>query len=236
MYYLHPDHLGRPEVATNSAKAVVWRASNFAFDRKVTLDSLGGLNVGLPGQYYDQETNLWHNVNRYYDARLGRYTQSDPIGLGGGLNTYAYVGGNPVMWVDPEELQFFPYSRNLNTRSTSGQRLPDGVAMRLNVYWGGATAGAAVGIAGPYVIAGGVSLTPEALAAAVSATKKSADVCKTKEFQEGVLRACLALGVCSKDKPDQWVNDLERLQRMVEGSVREAQQRGTIIFPRPPSP
>ena len=153
-----------------------------------------------------------------------------------GRTVYAYVGGNPVMWVDPEGLQFFPYSRNLNTRSTSGQRLPDGVAMRLNVYWGGATAGAAVGIAGPYVIAGGVSLTPEALAAAVSAAKKSADVCKTKEFQEGVLRACLAVGVCSKDKPDQWVSDLERLQRMVEGSVREAQQRGTIIFPRPPGP
>lgn len=54
----------------------------------------------FPGQWADTETGLFYNGFRDYDPRTGRYVQSDPIGLGGGWNTYGYVGGRPVSKID----------------------------------------------------------------------------------------------------------------------------------------
>jgi len=106
MYYVHNDHLGTPKRMTDQSGQIVWNSSQTPFGTTSVNEDVDGdgidvtLNVRFPGQYYDSETGLHYNYYRDYDPSTGRYLQSDPIGLAGGLNTYGYVGGNPVNRID----------------------------------------------------------------------------------------------------------------------------------------
>jgi len=100
-YYFHNDHLGTPQALTDKDQNVVWKANYTPFgEANITKEDVE-MNLRLPGQYFDQETGLHYNYFRDYDPSTGRYVQSDPIGLNGGINTYGYVAGNPLNSIDP---------------------------------------------------------------------------------------------------------------------------------------
>ncbi|MBI5717881.1 MAG: RHS repeat-associated core domain-containing protein [Burkholderiales bacterium] len=100
-YHVHTDHLDAPQVVTDVNNAVRWAwLPDGVFGTSAPYEDPYGLgtftlNLRFPGQYFDGESGLHYNYFRDYDATLGRYTQSDPIGLAGGINTYSYVGGTP---------------------------------------------------------------------------------------------------------------------------------------------
>ena len=121
LYYIHSDHLATPRKITRSIdNRVVWTWESEAFGASQPNQNPSGLgefvfNLRFPGQYYDPETGLFYNLNRDYDPENGRYIESDPIGLAGGINTYAYVNGNPINRTDPLGLSDLIYNNNTKT-------------------------------------------------------------------------------------------------------------------------
>ena len=102
--YLHTDRLGTPQAATTASQQVVWADAYNPLGGTKPLVNLVPQNLRFPGQYADSETGYYHNGFRDYDPTIGRYLESDPIGLSGGLNTYAYAKDNPTTQIDPTGL------------------------------------------------------------------------------------------------------------------------------------
>jgi RHS repeat-associated protein len=110
VYYVHTDHLNTPRrVSRPSDNKLMWTWYSDAFGADLPNENpaSGGTfkyNLRFPGQLYDSHAGLNQNYFRDYDPAIGRYVQSDPIGLGAGVNTYAYVYGEPVNSTDPTGL------------------------------------------------------------------------------------------------------------------------------------
>lgn len=98
--FVFSDQVGVPCQVEDDHGAVLWKARVLPFGQTQVSSAAGlELNLRFPGHYLDVETGLHYNRHRYYDPQLGRYLQSDPWGIAGGPNTYAYRS-NPLLKVD----------------------------------------------------------------------------------------------------------------------------------------
>ncbi len=102
IYFVHSDHLGAPRLLTSESGEVVWSAKRTPFGKTEVTFAAVDFPIRLPGQYYDKETGLHYNQQRYYDPDTGQYLRPDPLGVAGGYHLYSYTNHNPTTYVDPE--------------------------------------------------------------------------------------------------------------------------------------
>ncbi|QWT19808.1 hypothetical protein KPL74_18935 [Bacillus sp. NP157] len=109
LFAVEPDHIGSPRIVVDTKRdAAVWawplEGEAFGSDGSDTDPDGDGvptnLDMRFPGQRYDALSGLHYNYYRDYDPGTGRYIQSDPTGLSGGVSTYAYVGSDPLSLSD----------------------------------------------------------------------------------------------------------------------------------------
>ncbi|WKB56196.1 RHS repeat-associated core domain-containing protein [Eleftheria terrae] len=154
------DQLGTPQELTDHEGKVAWAAQFKAWGQAKEMISEAARKAGIsnsirfPGQYFDEETGLHYNRNRYYDSHSGRFISKDPIGLLGGIHLYEYAP-NPVHWIDPlglsaasdlPKLRGYTVPRVKNTVSKAGftrasgnannetWRHPDGSEVRIHQH------------------------------------------------------------------------------------------------------
>ncbi|AZR23794.1 RHS repeat protein [Xanthomonas vasicola] len=110
LHYIEPDHLGSPRVVIDPTRDVpvwTWSLKGEAFGNTAPNQDPDGdgaalvLDMRFPGQRFDAASGLNQNYFRDYEATTGRYGQSDPLGLQGGISTHGYALGSPLSLTDP---------------------------------------------------------------------------------------------------------------------------------------
>jgi RHS repeat-associated protein len=106
IFYIHADSLHTPRQITRPSDNTpmwTWNSDPFGTDAANPNPAGAGsfaYNLRFPGQLFDGQAGLHQNYFRDYDPAVGRYVQSDPIGLTGGINTYLYANGSPNRLAD----------------------------------------------------------------------------------------------------------------------------------------
>jgi RHS repeat-associated protein len=138
-YDYHADGLGSITGLTNSSQTVV---QNYGYDGFGNLTQTPTVQnpYTYTGREWDAETGLYYYRARYYDPKVGRFLQQDPIGFAGGdANLYGYVGNSPVNWVDPWGLWYFDVNYTATTNGKFGPGVTGGLQIGpsgVNFYYG----------------------------------------------------------------------------------------------------
>ncbi|HEY4436792.1 MAG TPA: PAAR-like domain-containing protein [Lelliottia sp.] len=148
LHYAVTDITGRIQELLTEDGTIVWQGRQQLWGREEgrNQDIAPACRLRFPGQYEDDESGLYYNRFRYYDAETAQYLSPDPIGLSGGVNPYGYVK-NPLGWIDPLGLvcckESFEQAMN---KALQWLEAKDFKAERVNTGKFGATKGKAVGM------------------------------------------------------------------------------------------
>lgn len=124
-YTVFTNQVGMPTCIEDASGRAVWWASHLEPYGHIEVDATSELafHPRFPGHYLDTDTGLFYNRFRYYAPTLGRYLQSDPLGIAGGLNLYAYAP-NPLVQVDVLGLSHKRKSPAHSTHTSSTEAIP----------------------------------------------------------------------------------------------------------------
>ena len=109
VFWIEPDQLDSPRAIVNQTHQLVWQWDSDPFGTTLPseapsagqgITALFVYNLRFPGQYFDAETQTHYNYLRDYEPQTGRYFESDPSGLDGGINTFSYVDSSPIWDAD----------------------------------------------------------------------------------------------------------------------------------------
>lgn len=213
LYYVEADMLNTPRVVVDPVRNVAiwrWDLTGEAFGKDLPAENPDGdsadftFDPRFPGQRYDAPSGLNYNYFRDYEPAMGRYSQSDPIGLRGGISTYAYVGSNPLLFTDSLGLEKDPVCLAVCT-------VTGGVGFGAAGYFSGGAAGG---------VGGGLLCSPSGPGAALCATGGAVGGSSAGGFVGAVVGSgtgyLTGMAICPDEEDDLAKRCNENLERDME--------------------